>query len=345
MNKITFTLTALLLGTAAHAQDTLSVVGSWSGLPLHKNYEAPFWTTALPEASGGTLEVALTTHDQMGIAGGDVFRMMSQGVFDVGMTAADYAVSDSAALEGLDVPLVASDANEAKAALDAARPIMDDIFASVFNAHVIGTAPYPAQIVFCNAPIAGLADLEGLKVRASGRMTANVLEGLGSEAVTMAFGEVPGALQRGVIDCAVTGAGSGYSSGWWEVSTHLLPLALGGWDPVVAAIHMDRWNAMDAEMQETLTTTFVEQIEAPAWAEAQDNMSAEIACLTGGDECPLGDARDMTLVEATAADEELVKDLLVTKILPDWSERAGGDWGQRWNDTVGVATGVTFVAN
>ncbi|MBU2937548.1 MULTISPECIES: TRAP transporter substrate-binding protein [Pacificibacter] len=345
MNKITFALTALLLGTAAHAQDSLSVVGSWSGLPLHKNYEAPFWTTGLPDAVDGTLGVALTTHDQMGISGGDVFRMMSQGVFDVGMTAADYAVSDSAALEGLDVPLVASDANEAKAALDAARPMMNDIFETVFNAHVIGTAPYPAQIVFCNAPITGLADLEGLKVRASGRMTANVLEGLGSEAVTMAFGEVPGALQRGVIDCAVTGAGSGYSSGWWEVSTHLLPLALGGWDPVVAAIRLDRWNAMDAGIQETLITSFVEQIEEPAWAEAQANMSAEIACLTGGEECPLGETRDMTLVEATSADEELVKDLLITTILPEWSERAGGDWGQRWNDTVGVATGVSFVAN
>ncbi|MEM5500383.1 TRAP transporter substrate-binding protein [Ahrensia kielensis] len=345
MYKTTLTLTALLFSTAAHAQDSLSVVGSWSGLPLHKNYEAPFWTTSLPDASGGTLEVVLTTHDQMGISGGDVFRMMSQGVFDIGMTAADYAVSDSAALEGLDVPLVASDADEAKAALDAARPMMNDIFETVFNAHVIGTAPYPAQIVFCNAPITGLADLKGLKVRASGRMTANVLEGLNAEAVTMAFGEVPGALQRGVIDCAVTGAGSGYGSGWWEVSTHLLPLALGGWDPVVAAIRMDRWNAMNPDMQQTLTTAFVEQIEVPAWAEAQANIPTEIACLTGGDECPLGDTRNMTLVEVTPADEELVKDLLITKILPEWSERAGGDWGQRWNDTVGVATGVSFVAN
>jgi len=36
---------------------------------------------------------------------------------------------------------------------------------------------------------------------------------------------------------------------------------------------------------------------------------------------------------------------LITTILPEWSARAGGDWGQRWNDTVGATTGVTFVAN
>lgn len=102
---------------------------------------------------------------------------------------------------------------------------------------------------------------------------------------------------------------------------------------------------MDVEMQQTLTSAFVDQIEAPAWAEAQANMSAEIACLTGGDPCPLGETSDMTLIEATAADEELVKDLLISKILPEWSERAGSDWGQRWNDTVGAATGVSFVTN
>jgi TRAP-type C4-dicarboxylate transport system substrate-binding protein len=343
MKKFALTLTALALGTAAHAQDSLSVVGSWSGLALHKNYEAPFWTETVPELTG--MDVALTTHDQMGISGGDVFRMMSQGVFDVGMTAADYAVSDSAALEGLDVPLVAKDADAAKAAMDAARPMMDDIFKDVFKAHVIGTAPYPAQIVFCNKPITGLADLKGLKVRASGRMTANVLEELGSEAVTMAFGEVTGALQRGVVDCAVTGAGSGYSAGWWEVSTHLLPLALGGWDPVVAAIRLERWEAMDAKTQDAISTAFVEQVETPTWAEAQANMTSEIGCLTGEGECSLGESRDMTLVAVTDADEALVKDILVTKVLPAWSERAGGDWGQRWNDTVGTVSGLTFTAN
>jgi len=98
-----------------HAEQELSVVGSWSGLPLHKLYEAPFWNETLPAASEGNFTVSLTTHDQMGIKGGDVFRMLGTGVFDVGMTVADYAVSDSPALEGLDVPLIATDADSAKA--------------------------------------------------------------------------------------------------------------------------------------------------------------------------------------------------------------------------------------
>lgn len=222
------TLGATLLAAPAISEE-LAVVGSWSGLPLHRQFEAPFWNDVLSEVSQGSLSSALTTHDQMGIGGGDVFRMLGDGVFDVGMTVADYAVSDAPELEGLDVPLIATDAASARTMVDAARPMVADIYADTFNAHVLAIAPYPPQVVFCNADVASLADLEGKKIRASGRMTALFLEALGAEGITLGFGEVPGALQRGVVDCAITGAGSGYNAGWWEVSTHLLaiPLAAG----------------------------------------------------------------------------------------------------------------------
>ena len=193
----TISLAALCAGSVVNAAE-LSVVGSWSGLPLHKKYEAPFWTETLPEVSGGDMTATLTTHDQMGISGGDVYRLLSQGVFDVGMTVADYAVADSPALEGLDVPLIATDAATAKKMVDAARPMVDDIYKDVFNSKVLAIVPYPPQVVFCNADIKSLDDLKGKKIRASGRMTAKFLEALGAEGVNVSFGEVPGALQRGV---------------------------------------------------------------------------------------------------------------------------------------------------
>ena len=64
-------MAATALVAAPAMAENLNVVGSWSGLPLHKQYEAPFWGTALPAASGGKLNVALTTHDQMGLGVGD----------------------------------------------------------------------------------------------------------------------------------------------------------------------------------------------------------------------------------------------------------------------------------
>jgi TRAP-type C4-dicarboxylate transport system substrate-binding protein len=340
---------SLLMATAALASpalaEDLSVVGSWSSLPLHNAYEAPFWNETLPAASNGEINVALTTHNQMNLGVADVYRLLGDGVYDVAMTVADYAVADAPELEGLDVPLLALTADEALAMVDAARPMVSDIYRDRFNSHVLAIAPYPPQVVFCNAEISSLDDLEGLKVRASGRMTAKFLEALGAEGVNVGFSEVPGALQKGVVDCAVTGAGSGYSAGWWEVSTHLLPIPLGGWDSVVTAINLDKWNGLSSDMQALISSQIASEFEDPAWASAQDALVNDIACLTGNGDCPAGDARDMTLVEVSDADFARARDVLVDEVLPEWAERAGADWAQRWNDSVGATVGVTIATN
>ena len=340
MNRtLTMLAATTLLASPALAED-LSVVGSWSGLPLHKEFEAPFWSEKLPAASGGKINVALTTHNQMNLGVGDVFRLLGDGVYDVAMTVADYAVADAPELEGLDVPLLALTADEARAMVDAARPMVEDIYNKRFNSHVLAIAPYPPQVLFCNAEINGLDDLAGKKVRGSGRMTTLFLEALGAEGVNVAFSEVPGALQKGVVDCAITGAGSGYSAGWWEVSTHLLPIPLGGWDSVVTAINSDKWNALDADTQALIATQIATEFEAPAWAAAQGALDNDVACLTGNGACASGDARSMTLVAVSDADFAKAREVLVGKVLPDWAERAGGDWAERWNGSVGAVVGV-----
>jgi TRAP-type C4-dicarboxylate transport system substrate-binding protein len=343
--KKTIAITAAVLAASPAMAEDLSVVGSWSSLPLHNQFEAPFWTETLPAASGGEINVALTTHNQMNLGVGDVYRLLGDGVYDVAMTVADYAVADAPELEGLDVPLLAMTADEARAMVDAARPMVEDIYNARFNSHVLAIAPYPPQVVFCNAEINSLDDLAGLQIRASGRMTAKFLEALGAEGVNVSFSEVPGALQRGVVDCAVTGAGSGYSAGWWEVSTHLLPIPLGGWDSVVTAINLDRWNAMDADTQALIEAEIATGFEDPAWAVAQDALVNDIACLTGNGECPAGEARDMILVEVSEADFERARDILVSEVLPDWAERAGSEWATRWNESVGATVGVTVPVN
>ena len=343
--KKTIAITAAVLAASPAMAEDLSVVGSWSSLPLHNQFEAPFWTETLPTASGGEINVALTTHNQMNLGVGDVYRLLGDGVYDVAMTVADYAVADAPELEGLDVPLLAMTADEARAMVDAARPMVEDIYNARFNSHVLAIAPYPPQVVFCNAEINSLDDLAGLQIRASGRMTAKFLEALGAEGVNVSFSEVPGALQRGVVDCAVTGAGSGYSAGWWEVSTHLLPIPLGGWDSVVTAINLDRWNAMDADTQALIEAEIATGFEDPAWAVAQDALVNDIACLTGNGECPAGEARDMILVEVSEADFDRARDILVTEVLPDWAERAGSEWATRWNESVGATVGVTVPVN
>ncbi|MEO0761256.1 MAG: TRAP transporter substrate-binding protein [Pseudomonadota bacterium] len=333
-------LALLAAPAAATAEETFSVVGSWSSLPLYNQYEAPFWTETLPGASDGAITVEMTTFNQMGVGGGDVFRLLGDGVFDVGMTVADYTVGDAPALEGLDVPLIATDAATARAAVAAARPMVEDIMADVFGAKLLAIAPYPPQIVFCKPEVAGLADLKGLKIRGSGRMTTKLLDALGAEGVNVGFSEVPGALQRGVVDCAITGSGSGYSAGWHEVTTTVMSLPLGGWDPVVTAMNMARWESLAPETQTLILERIAADFETPAWDAAAASLEVDLDCLTGRADCPLGDPAALTLVEPSDADTETARAILVETVLPDWAERSGGDWKDRWNASVGDVTGV-----
>ncbi|MGD8429459.1 MAG: TRAP transporter substrate-binding protein [Ectothiorhodospiraceae bacterium] len=333
----------------AHAQDLpkteLSYVGSWSSLSLYKNFEKPFWGDKLSKASDGQITAQVTTFDQMGLKGGEVFKLLSQGVFDVGSTVADYTVSDAPELGGLDMPMIAPHLDQAKKVAEAYKPVLDDALSARFDgAKLIAVVPYPSQVVFCNADIKGLDDLKGKKIRASGRTTAEFLEAIGAEGITLSFSEVPGALQRGVIDCAVTGSLSGYSAGWYEVSTHLYPLPVGGWDYVITAMNGDKWNSMDAKTQDWLLKTVHDQYETPVWDSAVDETKEGVACLTGKGECSRGKPGNMTLVEATKDDFAFARKQLEAKVLPAWASRVDAKWVKRWNDTIGKVTGLTASA-
>lgn len=329
----------LVLGAQAQAAD-LSVVGSWSSLELYKKFEQPFWNEALP-AADANFNVQMTTFDQMGIPGGDVYRYLSDGMFDVGMTVADYTVQDAPELEALDFPLIAPDVETARKVAEAFTPIAESAMNKRFNSHVLAIVPYPSQVVFCNKPIENLADLAGKKVRASGRTTSEFINALGGESVGIAFNEVPAGLERGVIDCAVTGSLSGYSAGWYEMATHLLPVPVGGWDYVITAINNDKWSSLSEAEQQSLQSAIDTEFADKVWANAEVDTQQGIACLTGTAECTKGEAANMTLVEATDADFELTRKLLEETVIPAWVARVDDATEQAWNEQVGSLVGLT----
>ena len=351
MNTKKALVSASLMGLALASSPTLAqdpdkasfnYVGSWSSLSLYQNFERPFWGEHVPEASDGKITTEVTTFDQMGLGGGEVYRLMSRNVIEVTSTVADYAVEDAPELEGLDMPMIAPDVETARKVAEAYKPVLADAFEQrYYGAHLLAVVPYPSQMVFCNAEIDGLSDLKGMKVRASGRTTAEFLQALGAEGITLNFSEVPGALQRGVIDCAVTGSLSGYSSGWHEVSTHLYPLPVGGWDHVITAMNGKKWDSLSEQTQQWLTAEIRENYEDPVWASAVAETKEGIACLTGNGECSRGDAGNMSLVKATDNDFTEAARHLEETLLPNWAQRVDQQWVDRWNETIGEVTGLS----
>lgn len=333
---------AFALLSGASAQD-LRYVGTFSNLGLYQNFEQEFWSETVPSLLPG-VTTDVTTFDQMGLGGEEVFRLLDLGLYDIGATVADYVVTDAPVLEGLDLPGLALDIETAREIASAYKPVLDDAMQEVFNAKLLSVVPYPAQVFFCNTPVTSLEDLQGKRVRASGRSTSDFVEAIGASGVTLAFGEVPQALQQGVVECAITGSTSGYSAGWDEVSTHLYTLPAGGWDYVITAMSLESWNELSEEQQQTLLTAIEEQYEAPVWEGIGEETQQGINCLTNTGECTLGEPGDMTLVEVADEDLEQIREVLENEVLPAWAARVDPETVERWNETVGDVAGVSMGA-
>ena len=314
----------------------LNVVGSWSTSNIYPDYEVPFWTERLPEASGGQINATIQAFDEVGLAGGDVYELVEQGVYDVGATVIGYVAGEDPRFEGHDLPAVA-DPEQSRAIVDAYRDVLAEAFDETYDQQLLGVIPFTSQIVYCNTAIEGLEDMEGLRIRGSGRFTMDFIEAIGGDAQDVSFDEVPVALERGVIDCGITGALSGFLAGWTEVSTHYYPLPAGGWDHVGITMRNDIWEGLSEDTQEFLMEQFAE-LEDWVWGDAPGQTDVGIACNTGGD-CAYGDPGDLTLVEVDDDDLAFAVDMVEAEVLPQWFERCGEECEARWLDTVGAVYG------
>ncbi len=202
---------ALLLGFAGNIQAqtspkvSLQVVGNLGITTQYKDLEAPFWTKDIPAATGGSITASIKPWNEMGLKGPEVFKLLSQGVFDVGTTQLGFVAGDAAINDATDLAGVSPTIQMFREVTQAFRPALERHYDQQFKVKLMGMFSFQAQVLFCRSDIKGLADLKGRKVRTSGASQADFISYFGGSGVNMAFGEVQQALQNGVIDCAITG--------------------------------------------------------------------------------------------------------------------------------------------
>lgn len=333
---------AVLLAPAAHAQ-TLSfrVLGQPAGSGLiAQNKEQPFFE-GLAANSGLDVSAQYTPVDVAGIPDSDGLRVLKSGLFDIVSIRGPQVSRDEPSILGLDLIGLNTSYPAARAHIDAFSPTVDQRLQKQFNAKLLGVWPAGPQVIFCKPEIAGLADLQGLKVRVGDQSAANFMAGLGATGVPMPFGEVQQSLARGVVDCAVTGPASANSGGWPEAATTVLPLALqmavNGY-----AINLDKWNAMSADDQAKLQAAIATLTE-DIWAYSEELFDDAMRCNSG--ETPCGLATSYTLKKAEVSEEDVatVAAAVGEVSLPVWAEQCNAVYAEceaTWRETVGSQLGL-----
>jgi TRAP-type C4-dicarboxylate transport system substrate-binding protein len=320
----------------------LKVVGGLGQTIQFRNFEEPFWNKELAERSGGRITAEVTPWDQFGIKGAELLQFTRLGAIVISTVSLSQIASEDPEAAAIDLAGLNPDIPTLRRSIKAYLPTLREVYRNRYGLELLAIWSYPAQVMFCNRPIHGLADLKGVKVRVASAMHSDFIEGLGGVGVTLPFDGLTDALKKHVADCAITGAMSGYRLGLYNATTHLDATTV-SWGPYVLFANHAAWQRFDPAVRDFLTAQ-IDELGDKLWQAADHETQEGIACLTGG-LCDEGPAAHMTLVPTTDEDRGLIRQSFMTTVAPRWSERCGAECVTNWNRTIGQLLDLTVAAN
>lgn len=317
-------------------------------LPTQPQYllvDQPLIRDGLRTRSGGRIEVTLASHAERNLSGTEIVRLVRSGQAEIGAGTLTTLSGDVPILDGIDLSGLAPDIALARRIADAMVPIANRDMER-FGTRILATYPFPAQVVFCRAPFTTLADLRGRRIRTFGNSLVDFFTALGAQPTSIGFPEVYSALERGVVDCAITGSGSGAAARWPEVSTHISDLPV-SWAVAAYIVNVAWFNRQEPAVRELIETTFRE-VSDRQWRLGADATRDGIDCNIGNREaCRIHQlaARPMVEVKATDADRAETRRIFEQVVLPGWVRRCGARCGEVYNQAVAPLNGIRFAGN
>ncbi len=297
----------------------IAVVGQPSTTgAIQSEKEQPFFES-LPKETGLPIQVDYKTVDISGYKDNFQLRMMREGVFDMASLRFLQNASEEPSIYGLDLVGLNDGFEMAKSVTDAYTPFLADRLKRVYGVKLLGVWPFGPQVFFCYKPIQSLRDIKGLKVRVGSAYIAEFIDGLGGVPIIFPFGDVKDALEKKILDCAITSATSGHSAGWTEHTRFIYPLAtqmgLNG-----IGLRLELWNRLNERQRKRLhdhVNAYIENI----WKFAQTLEQEALNCATSNQVCKDGKRTHLILVPVAAEDKRYMKSYATGSSLSRWMKR------------------------
>lgn len=225
------------------------------------------WANEIQQRTGGRVQItvypaqSLTKADQC-------YEGVIKGISDLGMSCFAYTRGRFPLLEGLDLPL--GYPNGATATRIANDMIQKYQPAELNDVKVLYVHAHGPGILACKKPVRSLADVKGLKVRATG-LSAKIVEALGGTPVAMSQPETYEALAKGVVEATLCPIET--LKGWKQgeaIEYVVDSTAIGYTTAMFVVMNKDKWAALPADVQKVFTDVSQEWIakHGEAWDQA-----------------------------------------------------------------------------
>jgi TRAP-type C4-dicarboxylate transport system substrate-binding protein len=294
------------------------------------------------QRSGGRIEVTVASHAERNLGGAEIVRLVRAGQVEIGAGTLSTLSGDVPILDGIDLSGLAPDINDARRIAEAMIPVANRDLER-FGTRLVAIYPFPAQVLFCRAPFTQLTDLRGRRIRTFGNSLVDFFGALGAQPTSIGFPEVYSALERGVVDCAITGSGSGNAARWHEVSTHISNIPV-SWAVSGYLVNLAWWNRLDPQVRTFMEGTF-RQMSDELWALGAAATRDGIDCNAGrADACRIHTLapRPMVEVVGTPADIALTRQIFQQNVLPGFVRRCGARCGEVYNQIIAPISGIRF---
>jgi len=219
------------------------------------------WCDKVNKASNGRL-VIKPFPPGAAVPGAEQWEAVRKGVIEMGLSYGAYWVGKTPmAGFSVGVPFTLRDLSDQYVLFQ--KLGLEDLVRANYakqNIYFLRHLPCLDTVMTSKKPINSVADLKGLKVRATG-LIGEMLAAAGATVAYFPGPEIYGALEKGIIDAAVYGSlNNQYELGFHEITKFIAvpPMASEG-DEVI--INLDAWNKLPADLQMILKLSAAEHGE------------------------------------------------------------------------------------
>lgn len=237
---------------------------------------AQAWADEIKTRSDGSIDITLYPAGTLTKAP-QCYEGVVNGTSDIGMSCFAYTRGRFPLMEGVDLPLgYPSGLAATRCATAMAQQFkpkeLDDVHLLYIHAHGPG-------ILASKKPVNTLADMKGLRVRATG-LSAKIVQNLGATPVAMSQPETYEALQKGVVDATLCPVETlkGWKQG--EVIESVTDTSVIGYTTsMFVVMNKASWAKLSADQQKIVTDVSAEWIDKHglAWDKADEEGRAFIA--------------------------------------------------------------------